>query len=247
MESNNSNKISNNNNNSIPNYFRFDSIETLESFQDLNRQNSYTFNEKDIDSPVDKTNSNNKDNKDNDNNKGNNKDKDQNNIDYNNEEFDDLDESKIDEGLQTDELPSPQIYLERIKRRTLLIGEIRKAYLRDIVLLKHILTEYLTDDERSSIITQWKKSIPSLDLRQLFMIYSPHESSLDIIPCETCGGTVEIVHHDSSEIQELSKALSHLDKNKNELRVMIAKKNVQIENMELKLEEEQRKHKEEVI
>lgn len=145
-----------------------------------------------------------------------------------------------------DIIPSSQLYLGRLKRRALLISEMRKAYLRDIVLLKHILHEYLTQEDRESILIQWEKSIPSLDLRQHFMIYSPHESSLDVIPCETCGGSVEIVHHDSSEIQELSKALSHLDKNKNELRVMIAKKNLQIENLELKFETEERKHKEEV-
>lgn len=146
-----------------------------------------------------------------------------------------------------DVLTSSQLYLGRLKRRTLLISEMRKAYLRDIVLLKHILHEYLTQNERESILLQWEKSIPSLDLRQHFMIYSPNESSLDVIPCETCGGSVEIVHHDSSEIQELSKALSHLDKNKNELRVLIAKKNLQIENLEAKSETEQRKHKEEVM
>jgi hypothetical protein len=143
-------------------------------------------------------------------------------------------------------IPSSQIYLDRIKRRSLLISEIRKAYLRDVVLLKHILNEYFTQENRENILQQWEKSIPSLDLRQHFMIYSPNESSLDLLPCETCGGSVEIVHHDSSEIQELSKALSHLDKNKNELRIIIAKKNLQIENLDLKIENEERKHKEEV-
>jgi hypothetical protein len=147
---------------------------------------------------------------------------------------------------ENDVLSPKQLYLGRLKRRTLLISEIRKAYLRDIVLLKHILHEYLEHDDRISILTQWEKSIPSLDLRQHFMIYSPHESSLDVIPCETCGGSVEIVHHDSSEIQELSKALSHLDKNKNELRIIIAKKNLMIENYEIKNETDERKHKEEV-
>jgi hypothetical protein len=146
-----------------------------------------------------------------------------------------------------DDIISPrQLYLGRLKRRTLLISEIRKAYLRDIVLLKHLLHEYLTHEDRLSILSQWEKSIPSLDLRQHFMIYSPSESSLDVLPCETCGGSVEIVHHDSSEIQELSKALSHLDKNKNELRLMIAKKNLMIENLEMKNETDARKHKEEV-
>jgi hypothetical protein len=162
------------------------------------------------------------------------------------DEQDEEEDESGNESKRNEETVSIQIYLDRLKRRSLLIGEIRKAYLRDIVLLKHILKEYFIQENRDEILNQWEKSIPSLDLRQHFMIYSPHESSLDLIPCETCGGSVEIVHHDSSEIQELSKALSHLDKNKNELRIMIAKKNLQIENLELKFENSEKKHKEEV-
>ena len=168
------------------------------------------------------------------------------NGDESNSDNEEQDSERKEQDTTESILSYKQLYLGRLRRRTQLISEIRKAYLRDIVLLKHFLSEYLTHDDRHSILQQWEKSIPSLDLRQHFMIYSPHESSLDVIPCETCGGSVEIVHHDSSEIQELSKALSHLDKNKNELRVLIAKKNLIIENYEINNEINERKHKEEV-
>jgi len=139
----------------------------------------------------------------------------------------------------------PQAFLERLSRRGQLLTEIRNAYLRDVIALKHLLEELLTGDERASILNQWKSSVPSLDLRQHFMLYSPGETSMDVLPCNTCGGSVEVVHHDSSEIEELSKALSHMDKNKEELRVIIATKNNQLEFAERQLEEFKVKYKDE--
>ena len=54
------------------------------------------------------------------------------------------------------------------------------------------------------------------------MIHAPSECSLQISPCEMCGGTVEVVRHDSNEIEQLSKALKNLDKSEDELRIIIA-------------------------
>jgi hypothetical protein len=138
-------------------------------------------------------------------------------------------------------------YMNRLKKRSDLISEMRAAYLRDIVMLKHQLEQLLTNDERYKLLADWKKSIPSIDLRQHLMLYSPNEASIDIIPCDKCGGSVEIVHHDSSEIEELSKALSHLDKNKDELRIIIATRGAQLEANEKKMEMMQMSHQNEVL
>jgi hypothetical protein len=137
-------------------------------------------------------------------------------------------------------------YCDRLKRRSDLITELRNAYLRDIVTLKHVINEQLADDERAEVISVWKKSIPSIDIRQHLMLYGPKEASFDTIPCDTCGGSVELVHHDSSEIEELSKALSHMDKNKDDLRLIIATKGAQLENIQDKMEKMETSHKEEV-
>jgi thymidylate synthase len=40
----------------------------------------------------------------------------------------------------------------------------RAAYLRDIILMKQLLNELLTNDERIEIYKQWEKNLPSLDL-----------------------------------------------------------------------------------
>jgi hypothetical protein len=137
-------------------------------------------------------------------------------------------------------------YCDRLKRRADLISEIRKAYLRDVVTLKHVINEQLSKDERIEVVQSWKKMIPSIDIRQHLMLYGPKEASFDTIPCDSCGGSVELVHHDSSEIEELSKALSHMDKNKDDLRLIIATKGAQLENIQTKMENMESKHKEEV-
>lgn len=137
-------------------------------------------------------------------------------------------------------------YCDRLKRRANLIAEIRKAYLRDIVCLKHVINEHLSKDEREEVVHTWKKMIPSIDIRQHLMLYGPAEASFDTIPCESCGGSVELVHHDSSEIEELSKALSHMDKNKDELRLLIATRGAQLDSAQKKLQKLESSHKEEV-
>ena len=151
-----------------------------------------------------------------------------------------------EECLINDKTVDVQAYLVRLKKRSDLIKEIRAAYLRDVVVLKHQLEQLLSNDERAILLSQWKKSIPSIDLRQHLMLYSPNEASLDIIPCDTCGGSVEIIHHDSSEIEELSKALSHLDKNKDELRVIIASRGAQLESIQKSMEMMQMEHNNQV-
>jgi hypothetical protein len=140
-----------------------------------------------------------------------------------------------------------KILRDRLQRRTDLINEMRKAYLRDIISIKSFLGEFcLTTEERKELFYQWKSSVPTIDLRQHFMLYSPHETSLNMLPCEACGGSVEIVHHESSEIEALSKALSHTDKTKHDLKVVIATKTSQLESLEKKWEMESRKHRDEV-
>jgi hypothetical protein len=139
-----------------------------------------------------------------------------------------------------------KILRDRLRRRTNLINEMRKAYLRDIVSLKSFLHEFLTTEERKELFNQWKSSIPTIDLRQHFMLYSPHETSLNMLPCEACGGSVEIVHHESSEIEALSKALSHTDKTKHDLKVVIGTKTAQLDTLERKWEIESRNHRDEV-
>jgi hypothetical protein len=140
---------------------------------------------------------------------------------------------------------SMEIYAGRLKRRIELIREMRAAYLRDVVLIKQLMTELLTDDERLLIFQQQDANLPSLDL-QRFLLSRPIENSFDLIPCSTCGGTVEIVHHDSSEIQKLTMQLQNLDQKKGDYRLIIATKTALLDEMEEKMKKAERRFREEV-
>lgn len=142
--------------------------------------------------------------------------------------------------------PSIEIYSHRLKRRMELIREMRTAYLRDIVLMKQFLSElFPNDEERSLLCQQYEQSLPSLDLHKYFLTL-PHERSLNIIPCHTCGGTVEIVHHDCQEIQKLTEQLQNLDRSKSDYRLVIATKTALVDELEDKLKRLEKKFREEV-
>jgi hypothetical protein len=140
---------------------------------------------------------------------------------------------------------STEIYAGRLKRRIELIREMRAAYLRDVVLIKQLMTELLTNDERLLIFQQQDAHLPSLDLER-FLLSRPIENSFELIPCTTCGGTVEIVHHDSNEIQKLTMQLQNLDQKKGDYRLIIATKTALLDELEEKLKRSERKFREEV-
>ncbi len=85
----------------------------------------------------------------------------------------------------------------RVKRRTELIEKLRQAYLRDVVFLKRVIT----DNCDESIYATWKTGVPSLDTKSLLWMHNPDETTLGLIPCEVCGGSIEVMHHDSPEIE----------------------------------------------
>jgi hypothetical protein len=55
----------------------------------------------------------------------------------------------------------------RLWRRTMVLEEVRRAYLRDVVSLKHVLDRVLTTEERSQAVGQYIRQIPSADLKEV--------------------------------------------------------------------------------
>jgi hypothetical protein len=101
----------------------------------------------------------------------------------------------------------------RLKRRNLVIDAIRKAYLRDVVTVKHELLQSEQDaGYRASESTQLVHRVPSLDLRPTLELFAPAECSLRVRPCETCGGQLEVVHRESKRVAALTKSCGELQK-----------------------------------
>ncbi len=110
----------------------------------------------------------------------------------------------------------------RVRRRMQLISELRKAYLADVVLLKETIDTYCSEDQAHEIRIRWHSSVPSLDTRRLLWMHAPDETTLAVLPCEMCGGCVEVMHHDSPEIERLTKLVANYDSQGHELKVTIA-------------------------
>jgi len=157
------------------------------------------------------------------------------------EEWDDNDMDTEDIKKKTDQRDVD--YVGRLKRRSNLLADMRNAYLRDVIAVRHLIEDMLSDDERSKLIKQICETIPSLDLNQHLKLHSPSNTSMNLIPCESCGGSVEFLIHDSPEILKLSEQINHMNRNKAELRVVIATKNTELEDLQTKLAENAAKHR----
>ena len=134
---------------------------------------------------------------------------------------------------------------ERIKRRNVLIGTIRQAYLKDVVELKTVMFSVLTESERKRVVSQWEDNLPSLDLRTPIELSAPGECEFTFTPCVTCGGTVEIFHRQSSRMNKLEKSLAEYRKKQDELIATTASQKVMLDRSEMHKKETERVHNDE--
>lgn len=132
-----------------------------------------------------------------------------------------------------------------IKRRNQLLLSIRKCYLNDVVVMKEVINSVLKKHEREEAMAEYNSRLPSLSLKAYLDLYSPPECVLDVIPCETCGGHVEIIHRESNEMARLSKSLALTMKRDEELRVTNAEQSARLQKVGSQIEDIERKNREE--
>ena len=135
---------------------------------------------------------------------------------------------------------------QRLIRRTELINEIRKCYLRDVVAVKNILTDVVTNAEREAIIKELAERLPSLDLREALAVHAPTNTKLRILPCEMCGGRVEVVLVDSDEVVDLQKSISLMRERENRFKLTLAELDARLEKTARDKAESAKQHQEEV-
>jgi hypothetical protein len=132
------------------------------------------------------------------------------------------------EGRNTTEATSPTrgndldsaqeiIFLRgKLERRSSLLDVIRKAYHRDVLVLKECLIDAqrrdlgLHGNNRDSSLELALKSVPSIDLRETFRLFAPQECELRVRPCWSCGGQLEVIHRESSRIVEFKHSIQML-------------------------------------
>ncbi|KAG1693130.1 hypothetical protein DVH05_023910 [Phytophthora capsici] len=129
----------------------------------------------------------------------------------------------LDDGVLSKDLPI-QLQLEmlrgKLSRRNQVLEVIRCAYYRDVITIKEELRQYggklghtgppsLMRGEvpklqrassrhistgSSGAVDGGLSSVPSVDLREVLPLFAPFETTLQVHPCETCGGHLELVH-----------------------------------------------------
>jgi len=113
--------------------------------------------------------------------------------------------SSSEEGLEIDNLR------ERLEHRNQLLDIVRKAYHRDVFVIRDCLLRMRSGEPLESILrsTSDLTSVSSIDLReqQGLFLFSPHECELKLKPCYYCGGRFEVIHNESSRISTLQANL----------------------------------------
>ncbi len=134
----------------------------------------------------------------------------------------------------------------RLIRRTSVIEEIRKFYLRDVITMKHILKDVLSNSEREAAWKQYEANLPSLDLKQALTLHAPSKCEFQVKPCEHCGGELELVMKDTDEVDYLKKLIKEGKDREARWREKLAYLDVQIETANKEKAEANKSHMEEV-
>jgi hypothetical protein len=140
-------------------------------------------------------------------------------------------------GPSNDESTATELRL-RLHRRNQLLDEIRMAYHRDVLKLREVLIQMSFPTCAESIdgcqstalnVGEILKSIPSIDLRNPgFHIFAPEQCELKIKPCIYCGGTLEIVHRESSKVLNLIESCDLLKSKEQKLDKLLMEKEEQV-------------------
>lgn len=134
----------------------------------------------------------------------------------------------------------------RLLRRTAMIDDIRKCYLRDVVVIKNVLHDVIIDSEREIVIKELSNRLPSLDLTKSLPIHAPMNTELRIAPCEACGGRIEAVLVDSDEVVNLQKVVLQMRERESRFKSNLAELDAKLEAAVRDKAESSRQHQEEV-
>lgn len=99
----------------------------------------------------------------------------------------------------------------RLQQRNALLDIIRKAYHRDVIVIRECLLALKNGVDPKELKREDidLRSIPSIDLRtsEGFHLFSPEECELTIKSCFHCGGRYELTHYESSRYMATNAVL----------------------------------------
>ncbi|KAE9100699.1 hypothetical protein PF006_g22847 [Phytophthora fragariae] len=165
----------------------------------------------------------------------------------------------IGDGVLSKDLPL-QLQLEmlrgKLSRRNQVLEVIRRAYYRDVIIIKEELRQYggklghmgsaaslrgempklqRTPSRQigsSSSTDGGLSSVPSVDLREALPLFAPNETMLQVHPCETCGGHLELVHGESKELKAARQEMARASKGEQQMRTVVHRMRSEAKQME---------------
>lgn len=125
----------------------------------------------------------------------------------------------------------------KLARRNEVLEVIRRAYYRDVIVIKEELhqkearvalrgdqvkaSQVSTRQVRGGPLDGGLSSVPSVDLREVLPLFAPSETVLQVHPCETCGGHLELVHGERKELKAARQEMVRAVKKEQEMRAMV--------------------------
>ncbi|KAL7691213.1 hypothetical protein Plhal304r1_c010g0040701 [Plasmopara halstedii] len=124
----------------------------------------------------------------------------------------------------------------KLSRRNQILEVIRRAYYRDVIVIKEELRQkestislhgnsvklqQALSSQNRAAIDGGLSSVPSVDLRDVLPLFAPSETMLQVHPCETCGGHLELVHGETKELQAARREKVHAMKKEQEMRATV--------------------------
>ncbi|ETP46629.1 hypothetical protein F442_07124 [Phytophthora nicotianae P10297] len=142
----------------------------------------------------------------------------------------------------------------KLSRRNQVLEVIRRAYYRDVLVIKEELRQNggkLNHVGSSASIPKLQRlpssqviagasvsidgglsSVPSVDLREVLPLFAPSETVLQIHPCETCGGHLELVHGESKELKAARQEMARAVKGEQQMRAVVQRLRSEAKQME---------------
>lgn len=144
-----------------------------------------------------------------------------------------------------EKLLEAQEYKLRLFRRTMILEEVRKSYLKDVILLKQVMLEMFNDEDRMAVMAQYESMIPSLDMKQWFQPRAPELTTFQVRPCDLCGGHLEITINVSEELKELRLQIENQKKVEERMRLDYATQSYNFEKLQVDKDYQDRTHAQE--
>ncbi|KAL4151997.1 hypothetical protein PRNP1_008932 [Phytophthora ramorum] len=167
----------------------------------------------------------------------------------------------LDDGVLSKDLPLQQqleMLRGKLSRRNQVLEVIRRAYYRDVITIKEELRQHggklvhmgsmasfrgespklqRTPSRQigggsSGPVDGGLSSVPSVDLREMLPLFAPSETMLQVHPCESCGGHLELVHGESKELKAARQEMARASKGEQQMRAVVHRMRSEAKQME---------------